>query len=90
MLFLLGVKELGSKGVKTLVFLFIPLPSERSGGGWLIPTKKALVRQRRSALNIMSILKRCHKKIRRPCLMLSLPPKPVAVFTANRVLTSVT
>ena len=33
MLFLLGVKELGSKGVKTLVFLFIPLPSERSGGG---------------------------------------------------------
>ena len=62
MLFLLGVKELGSKGVKTLVFLFIPLPSERSGGGWLIPTKKALVRQRRSALNIMSILKRCHKK----------------------------
>ena len=37
MLFLLGVKELGSKGVKTLVFSFIPLPLGRSGGAAFSP-----------------------------------------------------
>ena len=35
MAFSLGVKELCSKGVKTLVFSFILLPSGRSGGGCL-------------------------------------------------------
>ncbi len=34
MLFPLGVKELCSKGVKTLAFSSIPLPSGRLGGGF--------------------------------------------------------